>query len=162
MMLVARFTDHSASRRREEEVPVPSTGPISARAQAKPLSLAEKRETPLRCAGRNPSRAHPYALHNGARLSAPPRIPTDLQCSPPASSLDRWYGWALRSRREPMKQVARTIKQYRDCILRQLFPKSNGLTEGINASFKPRGPFIFTAIMPVLIAAYEIGPMRPQ
>lgn len=122
-MLVARFTDHSASRRREEEVPVPSTGPISARAQAKPLSLAEKRETPLRCAGRNPSRAHPYALHNGARLSAPPRIPTDLQCSPPASSLDRWYGWALRSRREPMKQVARTFKQYRDCILRRFVSK---------------------------------------
>ena len=32
--------------------------------------------------------------------------------------LDRWYGWAIRSRLEPIKKVARTIKQHRDGILR--------------------------------------------
>jgi transposase len=48
--------------------------------------------------------------------------------------LDRWYGWAIRSRLEPMKKVARTIKQHRDGILRWFDSKiANGLIEGINS-----------------------------
>jgi transposase len=48
--------------------------------------------------------------------------------------LDRWYGWAIRSRLEPMKKVARTIQQHRDRILRWFNSKiANGLIEGINS-----------------------------
>jgi transposase len=48
--------------------------------------------------------------------------------------LNRWYGWAIRSRLEPMKKVARTIKQHRDGILRWFDSKiANGLIEGINS-----------------------------
>jgi transposase len=48
--------------------------------------------------------------------------------------LDRWHGWAIRSRLEPMKKVARTIKQHRDGILRWFDSKiANGLIEGINS-----------------------------
>jgi transposase len=48
--------------------------------------------------------------------------------------LNRWYGWAIRSRLEPMKKVARTINQHRDGILRWFDSKiANGLIEGINS-----------------------------
>jgi transposase len=48
--------------------------------------------------------------------------------------LDRWYSWAIRSRLEPMKKVARTIKHHRDGILRWFNSKiANGLIEGINS-----------------------------
>jgi transposase len=48
--------------------------------------------------------------------------------------LDRWYSWAVRCRLEPMKKVARTIKQHRDGILRWFDSKiANGLIEGINS-----------------------------
>jgi transposase len=48
--------------------------------------------------------------------------------------LDRWYGWAIRSRLEPMKEVARTIKRHREGILRWFDSRiANGLIEGINS-----------------------------
>jgi transposase len=48
--------------------------------------------------------------------------------------LNRWYGWVIRSRLEPMKKVARTIRQHRDGILRWFDSKlANGLIEGINS-----------------------------
>lgn len=48
--------------------------------------------------------------------------------------LNRWYSWAIRSRLEPMKKVAQTIKQHRDGILRWFDSKiANGLIEGINS-----------------------------
>ena len=48
--------------------------------------------------------------------------------------LNRWYSWVIRSRLEPMKKVARTIKQHRDGILRWFDSKiANGLIEGINS-----------------------------
>ena len=48
--------------------------------------------------------------------------------------LDRWYSWAIRSRLEPIKKVARTVKRYRDGILRWFDSKiANGLIEGINS-----------------------------
>jgi transposase len=48
--------------------------------------------------------------------------------------LDRWYSWAIRSRLEPMKQVARTIKRHRNGILAWFDSKiANGLIEGINS-----------------------------
>jgi transposase len=48
--------------------------------------------------------------------------------------LDRWYGWAIRSRLEPMQEAARTIKKHRDGILRWFDSRiANGLIEGINS-----------------------------
>ena len=47
---------------------------------------------------------------------------------------DRWYGWAIRSRLEPMKKAARTLKQHRDGVLRWFDSKiANGLIEAINS-----------------------------
>ena len=48
--------------------------------------------------------------------------------------LDKWLGWAKRSRLEPMKAVARTIQKHRDGILAWFDSRiSNGLIEGINS-----------------------------
>ena len=48
--------------------------------------------------------------------------------------LDRWIGWAKRSRLEPMKAVARTMEKHRDGILAWFDSRiSNGLIEGINS-----------------------------
>jgi transposase len=48
--------------------------------------------------------------------------------------LDRWYSWAIRSRLEPIKKVARTVKRHRDGILRWFDSKiANGLIEAINS-----------------------------
>jgi len=48
--------------------------------------------------------------------------------------LNRWYNWAIRSRLEPIKKVARTVKRHRDGILRWFDSKiANGLIEGINS-----------------------------
>jgi transposase len=47
---------------------------------------------------------------------------------------DRWYGWAIRSRLEPMKKAARTLKQHREGVLRWFDSQiANGLIEGINS-----------------------------
>lgn len=48
--------------------------------------------------------------------------------------LERWYGWAIRSRLEPMKDAARTILRHRDGILAWFDSLiANGLIEGINS-----------------------------
>jgi transposase len=48
--------------------------------------------------------------------------------------LDRWTGWAKRSRLEPMKAVARTVEKHADGILAWFDSHiSNGLIEGINS-----------------------------
>jgi transposase len=48
--------------------------------------------------------------------------------------LDRWYQWAIRSRLEPMKDAARTVKKHRDGILAWFDSQiANGLIEGINS-----------------------------
>ena len=48
--------------------------------------------------------------------------------------LDRWYAWAIRSRLEPIKHAARSIKRHRDGILAWFdSPIANGLIEGINS-----------------------------
>jgi len=48
--------------------------------------------------------------------------------------LNRWYNWAIRSRLEPIKKVARTVKRHRDGILRWFDSRiANGLIEGINS-----------------------------
>jgi transposase len=48
--------------------------------------------------------------------------------------LNRWYSWAIRSRLEPIKKVARTVQRHRDGILRWFDSKiANGLIEAINS-----------------------------
>jgi transposase len=48
--------------------------------------------------------------------------------------LNRWYSWAIRSRLEPIKKAARTVKRHRDGILRWFDSKiANGLIEAINS-----------------------------
>jgi transposase len=51
-----------------------------------------------------------------------------------AQFLDRWYSWAIRSRLEPIKEAARTIKKHRDGILARFDSRiANGLIESINS-----------------------------
>ena len=48
--------------------------------------------------------------------------------------LERWVGWAKRSRLEPMKAVARTIERHWNGILAFFDSRiSNGIVEGINS-----------------------------
>ena len=48
--------------------------------------------------------------------------------------LDRWYGWAIRSRLDPIKDAARTVMRHRDGILAWFDSRiANGLIEGINS-----------------------------
>jgi transposase len=48
--------------------------------------------------------------------------------------LERWYSWAIRSRLEPMKAVARTVMRHAEGILRWFDSRiANGLIEGINS-----------------------------
>ena len=48
--------------------------------------------------------------------------------------LDKWCGWAMRSRLEPMKAAARTMRKHRDGILAWFDSRiANGLIEGINS-----------------------------
>jgi transposase len=48
--------------------------------------------------------------------------------------LDKWIGWAKRSRLEPMKAVAKTMEKHADGILAWFDSRiSNGLIEGINS-----------------------------
>src|SRR5215469_16456299 len=48
--------------------------------------------------------------------------------------LDHWHSWAIRSRLEPIKKVARTVKRHRDGILSWFDSKiANGLIEAINS-----------------------------
>jgi transposase len=46
----------------------------------------------------------------------------------------RWYGWAVRSRLVPVKQVAATLKRHLDGVLRFVkHPITNGVAEGLNS-----------------------------
>jgi transposase len=73
--------------------------------------------------------------------------------------LKQWCGWALRSRLDPMRRVARTIKQHWDGVLRWFKTYiSNGVLEGINsllqaAKAKARG--YRTTKNLITIAAYS-------
>lgn len=46
----------------------------------------------------------------------------------------RWYGWAIRSRLEPVKQVARMLHRHLGGVLRYVkHPITNGVAEGLNS-----------------------------
>lgn len=47
---------------------------------------------------------------------------------------DRWYAWAIRSRLEPVKHVARMIRRHLDGVLRYVTHRiTNGVAEGLNS-----------------------------
>jgi transposase len=47
--------------------------------------------------------------------------------------LGRWYRWAMRSRWEPIKRVARSVKAHRDNVLTYFTHRStNAALEGLN------------------------------
>lgn len=49
-------------------------------------------------------------------------------------SLKKWYGWAIRSRLEPMKKVARTVKNHLEGIVNAIHHGvTNARSEGINS-----------------------------
>jgi transposase len=49
-------------------------------------------------------------------------------------ALQKWYDWAIRSRLDPIKQFARTLKEHWDGIVRWFESKlTNGLLEGLNS-----------------------------
>ena len=51
--------------------------------------------------------------------------------------LKMWYNWAIRSRIEEIKDVAKTIKRHWDGILEFIKSRiSNGIAEGINSKIK--------------------------
>jgi transposase len=46
----------------------------------------------------------------------------------------QWYGWAVRSRLDPVKQVAGVLKRHLDGVLRFVkHPITNGVAEGLNS-----------------------------
>ncbi len=46
----------------------------------------------------------------------------------------RWHGWAICSRLEPVKQVARMLHRHLDGVLRYVtHPITNGVAEGLNS-----------------------------
>lgn len=46
----------------------------------------------------------------------------------------RWYGWARRSRLDPIRRVAATLQRHRDGVLRYCqHPITNGVAEGLNS-----------------------------
>ncbi|HKV45292.1 MAG TPA: ISL3 family transposase [bacterium] len=46
----------------------------------------------------------------------------------------RWYAWAVRSRLEPVKEVAATLKRHLEGVLRLVkHPVTNGVAEGLNS-----------------------------
>ena len=48
-----------------------------------------------------------------------------------------WYGWAARSRLEPIKKAAKTVKTHLDNILTYLkFPITNAMAEGVNSKIQ--------------------------
>ena len=50
---------------------------------------------------------------------------------------NRWYGWAIRSRLEPIKKVARMIKRHWDGVINAVLTNvTNARSEGINAKIQ--------------------------
>jgi transposase len=53
------------------------------------------------------------------------------------NKLDEWLGWAQRSRLEPFRRVAKTIKKYKDGILAYIrWRFTNGPVEGLNGKIR--------------------------
>ena len=91
---------------------------------APPIGHSTTAETPWR---RRESRG-PGA---GERWSACHRSPAAARPAPPP------YGWAIRSRLEPIKKVARMIKRHWDGVINAVLTNvTNARSEGINAKIQ--------------------------
>ncbi|MGL6161953.1 transposase, partial [Microbulbifer sp.] len=72
--------------------------------------------------------------------------------------LDRWTTRAMRSKIEPMKKVARNIRQHRELILNWFKAKkaiSNGVVEGLKAKVTARKSYGFRTYRCLEIALYH-------
>ena len=74
--------------------------------------------------------------------------------------LDGWIGHVLRSRLEPLKSVARSLRTHRELILNWFRPKkrfSNGIVEGLNANVKLafRKAYGFSTVHAIQVALYH-------
>ena len=48
-----------------------------------------------------------------------------------------WYGWAIRSRLEPMKEKARMLKRHLENVLNYItYPITNAVSEGLNSKIQ--------------------------
>jgi transposase len=48
-----------------------------------------------------------------------------------------WYGWAIRSRLEPMKGKARMLKRHLENVLNYItYPITNAVSEGLNSKIQ--------------------------
>lgn len=88
---------------------------------------AEQKETLLRLKDSNLQTGRAYRLRLALQdLWTTPHILADVY-------LREWIGWATRSKLAPMVQLAKTIKQHEEGILRWFHSRmTNGLLEGIN------------------------------
>jgi len=81
--------------------------------------------------------------------------------------LDRWCTRTMRSRLEPMKKVARTLRRYRPLIMNWFRAKgafSNGLVEGFNTKVKltTRKAYGFTSFKTIETALYHVLGALPE
>src|SRR5207244_12296697 len=80
-----------------------------------------------------PSAFSPLSLHDALLISLR-TLWTYRQAAAVNRFFTRWYGWAIRSRLEPVKQVAATLKRHLDGVLRFVkHPITNGVAEGLNS-----------------------------
>jgi len=97
--------------------------------------------------------------------AGPPEIYTARPGRPEAERLlGKWYNWAIRSRLEPVKKVARTIKEHWHGVLR-VFETGNttALLEGVNSliqAAKARARGYGTARHMIAIAYLIAGKLR--
>jgi len=55
----------------------------------------------------------------------------------------RWYGWAVRSRLEPVKDVAATLKRHLAGVLRfAKHPITNSVADGLNSKTMLTAPIV--------------------
>ncbi len=103
---------------------------VLVRGAAKRTAADEAELTALRRSGFKVGRA--WALKEAARSL--------WECATAETALrafQRWYRWAMRSRLEPMKRAARTMKRYLYGILQYArHPFTNARTEGMNSKIQ--------------------------
>lgn len=103
---------------------------VLVRGAAKRTAEDEAQIAALRRAGYKVGRA--WALKEAARAI--------WECPTPEEALSvfqKWYRWAMRSKLEPMKRAARTIKRYLYGILQYTrHPFTNAKTEGMNSKIQ--------------------------
>ena len=76
--------------------------------------------------------ARPVVGHDAADV-----VPDARRERPSAESASSWYGWAIRSRLEPVKKVARMIRRHWEGVINAVMTDlTNARSEGINAKIQ--------------------------